>query len=89
MLDFEHAPAEFDKDRSESEPEPQPRKRRRRSPKRLSPLHEARIDEYRARIEGRGWIFCPPSPELPISALFEHLTTKQIVGLGSTTRRLA
>lgn len=66
-----------------------PRKRRRRSPKRLSPLHEARIDEYRRRVETQGWIFTPPSPERPISSLFEHLTTQQIVGLGDGERRTA
>lgn len=89
MLDFDRPPAETDPDPSEVEHDAQPPKRRRRSPKRLSPLHEARIDEYRVRVETRGWIFCPPSPELPVSALFEHLTTKQIVTLGTGVRRLA
>ena len=41
------------------------------------------------RVETRGWIFTPPSPEQPISSLFEHLTTQQLVGLGDVKRRTA
>jgi hypothetical protein len=65
------------------------KKRRRRSPKVRSPLHEARIDQYRQWVATRGWIFCPPSPERPISSLFDHLTTKQIVTLSDPARRPA
>jgi hypothetical protein len=89
VLDFEREPTELAEEPSEPPADNPPLKRRRRSPKRLSPLHEARIDDYRARMEGRGWIFTPPSPELPISSLFDHLTTKQIVGLGDLSRRPA
>jgi hypothetical protein len=89
VLDFENVFAQPDQEPTEPTSEDPPPKRRRRSPKRLSPLHEARIDDYRQRLETRGWIFTPPSPELPISSLFDHLTTKQIVGLGAAERRPA
>ena len=64
-----------------------PRKRRKRRSPPKSAAHEARISEYRRRIEDRGWIFIPPTPERSISSLFDHLTVKQIVGLGSSQRR--
>lgn len=85
MLDFEPAFVESPEE-AEPEVEEAPKKRRRRSPKVRSPLHEARIAEYRVYVETRGWIFCPPSPERPIGSLFDHLTTKQIVGLADPAR---
>lgn len=88
MFDFE-PPAEEPPEPERETDEEAPRKRRRRSPKVRSPRHEARIDEYRRLVETRGWIFCPPSPERPISSLFTHLTTKQIVGLTDPARQPA
>jgi hypothetical protein len=85
LLDFEAAPVEPESREAEQDPQPRKRRKRRSPPK--SAAHEARISEYRRRVEDRGWIFAPPTPELPISSLFEHLTVKQIVGLG-TNRRL-
>ena len=60
-----------------------PRKRRRRRRKVTSPAHEARIEEYRLLVEGRGWIFAPPSPVQPVSALFKHLTDTQVESLSA------
>ncbi|RMG15051.1 MAG: hypothetical protein D6731_09325 [Planctomycetota bacterium] len=62
--------------------EPPRRKRRKRTPPPKSPAHEARIEEYRRRVETRGWIFSPPTPEKPLSYLFDDLTVRQIVSLG-------
>jgi len=59
-----------------------PKKRRRRR-KLLSPAHEARIEAYRALVEDRGWIFSPPSPPQPVSALFQHLTDTQVESLSA------
>lgn len=59
-----------------------PKKRRRRR-KLLSPAHEARIAAYRALVEDRGWIFSPPSPPQPVSALFQHLTDTQVESLSA------
>ena len=58
-------------------------KRRRRRRKLFSPAHEARIEAYRALVEGRGWIFAPPSPVQPVSALFKHLTNTQVESLSA------
>ncbi len=88
MLDFEpiHQPESPSFDSAAGEASEVPRKRRKRRSPPKSPAHEARISEYRRRIENRGWIFIPPTPERPISSLFEHLTVKQIVGLGNRRR---
>lgn len=59
------------------------RKRRRRRRKVISPAHEARIEAYRLLVEGRGWIFAPPSPPQPVSALFQHLTDTQVESLSA------
>jgi hypothetical protein len=59
-----------------------PKKRRRRR-KLISPAHEARIEAYRALVEERGWIFSPPSPPQPVSALFQHLTDNQVESLSA------
>lgn len=59
---------------------PRKRKRRFNSP-RASNAHLQRIEDYRALVEKRGWIFAPPSPPLPLSALLTHLTGKQIESL--------
>ena len=53
------------------------RPRRTEGP-RASPEHKARIEEYRRRIESGEGIFGPPSPERPVSYLFEHMTVGQI-----------
>lgn len=75
-------PAEITGEASQAAPEEAPRKRRRRR-KLISPAHEARIAEYRALVEGRGWIFAPPSPPQPVSALFKHLTDTQVESLSA------
>ena len=67
----------------EASPEGAPRKRRRRRRKLISPAHEERIARYRALVEDRGWIFAPPSPARPVSALFEHLTDNQVESLSA------
>lgn len=59
-----------------------PRKRRRRR-KLISPAHEARIAAYRGLVEDRGWIFSPPTPPQPVSALFVHLTDNQVASLSA------
>ena len=56
------------------------RPRRRKSPS-ASPAHLARIESYRRLVEERGWIFNPPSPPLPLSALLVYLTGRQIESL--------
>ena len=40
-------------------------------------------EEYRLLVEDRGWIFAPPSPVLPVSALFKHLTDTQVESLSA------
>lgn len=93
MLDFEPpCDDEFPEPRStlgeaeEADDEGGPRVRRKRRSPPKSAAHEARIAEYGRLVAERGWIFVPPTPEKSISSLFEHLTVKQIVGLGSGGR---
>lgn len=66
---------------NEEQDAPPPKRRRRR--KLLSPAHEARIEAYRSLVEDRGWIFAPPTPPLPVSALFKHLTDTQVESLSA------
>lgn len=86
LLDPEHEPepAEVgdEADQAEVEAGEKPKKRRRRR-KLISPAHEARIEAYRALVEERGWIFAPPSPPQPVSALFQHLTDNQVESLSA------
>jgi len=89
-MDFEVLKAEAELDTEtedlleveELEAGEKPKKRRRRR-KLLSPAHEARIEAYRALVEERGWIFSPPSPPQPVSALFQHLTDTQVESLSA------
>jgi len=43
----------------------------------------ARVDEYRTKLEQRGWIFSPPTPEQPLNSLLPYLTIEQRAGLES------
>ena len=92
MLDFE-PPFDRPPEPAESEADPESeapvRKRRKRRSPPKSAAHEARIAEYGRLVAERGWIFSPPTPEQPISSLFDHLTVKQIVGLGNGQGRVA
>jgi hypothetical protein len=99
-LDFEADPVEAPSEAGENQSEPAPteevaegdtppkRKRRKRRSPPKSPAHEARIAQYRALVETRGWIFAPPTPERPISYLFDDLTVKQIVTLSTPDREM-
>ncbi len=90
MLNFEppRADEEFEPlaTPEDTDDEGAPRKRRKRRSPPKSAAHEARIAEYGRLISDRGWIFVPPTPEKSISSLFDHLTVKQIVGLGNRDR---
>lgn len=79
----EDADREVAPEDAEVEAGEQPKKKRRRRRKPPSPAHEARIEAYRALVEERGWIFAPPSPPQPVSALFQHLTDNQVESLSA------
>ena len=53
---------------------------------RVTPAHEARILEYRRRIERGEGIFGPQTAERPVSSLYEELTASQIVTFAERRR---